>query len=131
MSGERAKEGKIRITELAGFIPHIPIVLVNEYTFITHHTDVKVHFTHLHHLTILYDQISINLHNINYELNLGQRAALDLVGKTIQDTAEYMLEYIDMLPQALECQAHTPTRAKRSAAFVDTGIFPSIGRALS
>ena len=131
VSGERAKEGKIRITELAGFIPHIPTVLVNEYTFITHHTDVKVHFTHLHHLTILYDQISINLHNINYEINLGQRAALDLVGKTIQDTAENMLEYIDMLPQALECQVHTPTRAKRSTTFVDTGIFPSIGRALS
>ena len=131
MSGECTKEGNVRIGELAGFIPHTPMVLINQYSFITHHTDARIHFAHLHHLTILYDQITINLHNIRHEMNVGQRATLRLIAKIIQDTAENMLDYIDMLPQALECQAHTPTRTKRAAEFVNQGVFPSIGNALS
>ena len=131
MSGECTKEGNVRIGELAGFIPHTPMVLINQYSFITHHTDARIHFAHLHHLTILYDQITINLHNIKHEMNVGQRATLRLIAKIIQDTAENMLDYIDMLPQALECQAHTPTRTKRAAEFVNQGVFPSIGNALS
>ena len=131
LSGGGTTEGNVKIGELAGFIPHTPMVLIEEYTFITHHTDAKIHFAHLHHLTILYDQITINLHSISHKLNIGQRATLRLIGQIIQDTAENMLSYIDMLPQALECQAHTPTRAKRSAEFIDTGVFPGIGKALS
>ena len=131
MSGGSTKEGNVKIGELAGFIPHTPMVLINEYSFITHHTDAKIHFAHLQHLTILYDQITINLHSIKHELNVGQRATLRLIAKIIQDTAENMLDYIDMLPQALECQAHTPTRAKRAAEFINRGVFPSLGNALS
>ena len=129
--GESEFEGNVRIKGLAGFIPHTPMVLIQEYSFITHHTDAKIHFAHLHHLTILYDQITINLHSISHEINISQRNTLKLIGQIIQDTAENMLNYIDMLPQALECQNHTPTRTKRSAEFINTGIFPAVGTALS
>ena len=101
--GESEFEGNVRIKGLAGFIPHTPMVLIQEYSFITHHTDAKIHFAHLHHLTILYDQITINLHSISHEINISQRNTLKLIGQIIQDTAENMLNYIDMLPQALEC----------------------------
>ena len=131
LSGGGMTEGNVEITPLAGFITHTPMVLIEEYTFITHHTDAKIHFAHLHHLTILYDQITINLHSISQELNISQRVTLKLIAKIIQETAEKLLNYIDMLPQALECQAQNPKRAKRSAEFINTGVFPGIGQALS